>query len=406
MPTTQFTYLKPPRLLKGWKWLIEWEQFAPGSTEKIRVRKTFDLNRAHFITAPLEREQRAEMILQEKLKEWADISRQKDQVRAAMGSTNIVAAMDVALQFKCKSDREHTRITYKSFHGIFCEWLRSKEWDKLPISAFDRIKAKNFLDWVLLERKDRHGKSVSNTTYNNYIINLRALFFELVERDFLKENPFSNHKPKKQEQKLRHAFDQEDSNRIAQFVHDNDKRIYLAILLISHCGLRISELRRMRVRDIDLDRGLIILGGDQTKNKELAFITIPSTAIPTLKGFNLSDIPSGHLLFGEGIAPHPKKACGRNAITKRFSELLHQMKDLGLVDTIEGYTTYSWKDTGAIAMVRSGMDILAIQKHLRHKSLETTQRYLQSLGIVNRDIRDFKGVIFTLPDEMGEGRAA
>lgn len=72
----------------------------------------------------------------------------------------------------------------------------------------------------------------------------------------------------------------------------------------------------------------------------------------------------------------------------------------GLIKSRQGYTAYSWKDTGAIAMVRAGLDIVAIQKHLRHKSLATTQVYLQSLGVINREIRDFKGVIFLLPEEI------
>ena len=402
MSKPEFAYLKPPRLVKGWKWLIEWEEFLPGSTETIRVRKTFDLNRSHFITNPVLRQERATMILEEKMKQWADVSRHKDQVRAALGSTNIIAAMDIALQFKCKSDREHIRITYTSFRNIFCEWIRTQGWDKLPISAFDRGKAKVFLDWVITDRKTRDGKGVSNRTYNNYIINSRSLFFELVDRDYLKENPFSNHKMRKEEQKLRHPFTQEDSNRIAQYVFEHDKTMYLAILLISHCGIRISELRRMRIRDIDLDRGLITLGGNQTKNRERAFITIPASALATLRSYELDKIPASYLLFGENIAPHPSLCCGRNSITHRFRQILLSMKRIGILKSIQGYSAYSWKDTGAIAMVKSGLDILAIQKHLRHKDLSTTQRYLQSLGVINRDVREFSGVIFALPEEFQE----
>lgn len=400
MPTPEFSYLKPPRLLKGWKWLIEWEEFAPGSTDRIRIRRTFDLNRSSFITDPERRNERAQFILQEKTREWADSSRKKDAVVSALGSTNIIEAMQVALNFKCQSDREHTRITYKSFTGIFCQWLTEQGWHLLPISAFDRAKAKDFLDYVLLKRKDRKGRAVTNRTYNNYIINMRSLFYELAERQYLKENPFANHKMRKEEQKLRHAFEQGDSTTIARYVFHHNRPVYLAILLISHCGMRLSELRRLRVRDIDLDRGLIVMGGDQTKNKERAFITIPASVIPTLRSFELDKIPASYLIFGLSLKPHPKVCCGRNTISDRFREMLQAMLKAKMLRSIEGYTAYSWKDTGAIAMVKAGMDILALQKHLRHKSLSTTQRYLQSLGVVNKDVRDFSGVIFALPSEF------
>jgi integrase len=400
MSSAEFAYLKPPRLIKGWKWLIEWEEFIPGTTDRTRVRKTFDLNRAVFITDPEGREARAQFILAEKMKEWSDVTRRKEMVKSVQGAISITEAIQLALKFKLVTDREHTRITYSSFSSIFTKWLEDMNWHILPVSAFDKAKAKQFLDYVLLERKDRHGKPVSNRTYNNYIINMRSLFYELVEREYIKENPFAGHKPRKEEQKLRHAIDQDDTTIIARHVYKQNKPVYLAILLISHCGLRLSELRRIRSRDIDLDRGLIILAGNQTKNKERAFITIPAAVIPTLRKFELDKIPGKYLVFGLGLKPHPTTACGRNTISDRFREMLTELKKSGALASIEGYSAYSWKDTGAIAMVKSGMDILAIQKHLRHKDLSTTQRYLQSLGVVNKDIRDFSGVIFKLPEEM------
>lgn len=394
------TFLKPPKLVKGWKWLIEWEEFAPGTATKIRVRKTFDLNRACLVREPALREERAQQILEEKKREYFDVTRKKAVLIDALCETNIVAALDVALRVKCATDREHTRITYTSFRNIFCEWLRSCGLENMPVSAMDKAKANAFLDYVLLERRTRYGAAVGNRTYNNYIINLRSLFYELVKREYLSENPFANMKPRKEEQKLRQPFEQADSDAIAAYVFRHNRPVYLAILLISHCGMRLSELRRLRARDIDLQRGLIILGGNQTKNKERAFITIPSIALDFLRGFGLEKIPSGHLVFGLGLKPHPKFPAGRNTISDRFREMLHRMVRDGVIASAQGYTAYSWKDTGALAMVRAGLDIVAIQRHLRHKSLATTQRYLQSLGVVNREVRDFKGVIFKLPVEI------
>lgn len=393
-------YLKPPKLVKGWKWLIEWEEFVPGTTDKIRVRKTFDLNRARFVAEPQLREERAQQILEEKRREYMDAGRQKAVLQASLGTTNVVDALDVALRIKCATDREHTRITYNSFRNIFVEWLEGQGWQHLPVSAMDRAKANIFMDHVLLERRTRDGAAISSRTYNNYIINMRALFYELVKREYLPENPFANMKPRKEEQKLRQPFEQEDSDKIAAYVYQHNRPVYLAILLISHCGMRISELRRLRARDIDLQRGLIVLGGDQTKNKERAFITIPTVALDSLKAFGLGKIPGNHLVFGIGLKPHPKMPVGRNTISDRFREMLRAMVKIGLLASADGYTAYSWKDTGALAMVRAGLDIVAIQRHLRHKSLATTQRYLQSLGVVNREVRDFKGVIFKLPGEI------
>lgn len=396
MSTTEFPYLQPPRLFKGWKWLIVWEEFIPGTTVKIRVRKTFDLNRARFIADPVAREARAQEIL---LRLKADLEK-APALSPALHSTPIGEAMQVALNFKCQSDREHTRITYTSFTNIFCDWLLGRGWMEMSVGEFDRQKALSFMDYVLTQRLTRTGKRISNRTFNNYIINMRSLFYELKERHYLPENPFANMKPRKEEQKLRHAFDQHDSNVIAQYVYRHNRQVYLAIILVSHCGLRLSELRRLRARDFDFDRGLIVLSGAQTKNKERAYITIPRTVLPALKSYEIDKIAPQYLIFGEGMFPHEKTPCGRNTISDRFREMLREMQKHGKLRSCEGYTMYSWKDTGAIAMVKAGLDIMAIKEHLRHKSLATTQRYLQSLGVVNMEVRDFQGVIFLLPQEL------
>lgn len=393
-------YVKQPELFKGWKWLIIWEELIPGTTTKIRIRKTFDLNRAYYVARPELREQRAQEILRTVTERLAQKYKEQGPVKPELSKTKIVDAMAFALKVKCKTDREHTRITYTSFTNIFIDWLRDTDNLHLLVSDFSRVLAVKFLDWVMLERTTRKGRALSNRTYNNYILNMRSLFYELVKRGYMAENPFSNHKKRKEEQKLRHPFNQEDADKVARYVYRENKMVYLAILLISHCGLRISELRRLRARDFQLDRGLIVMGGDQTKNKDAAFITIPQVIMPTLLSYEIEKIPHSWLVFGEKIQPHPSKGLGRNTISNHFREMLRSMQKQKMLRSIEGYSAYSWKDTGAIAMVKSGMDILAIQKHLRHRSLETTQRYLQSLGIINRDVRDFKGIIFRLPTEF------
>lgn len=396
------SYIKAPRLLKGWKWLIEWEELVPATGKKVRIRKTFDLNRAYFVTRPLEREQRARQILGEMIRGF---SAEKVSDQITLKATSVIDALDVALLMKCKTDRELTKITYTSFRNIFCEWITEKGWQGLPIAEFNRNCAIEFLDWVLMTRQTKAGAPIRNRTYNNYLINMRSLFYVLKERGYIDDNPFANHKPRKEEQKLRHAFEQQDSDIIAKYVYEHDKTLYLAILLISHCGLRLSELRRLRRRDIDLNRGLISMGGDQTKNHQRAFITIPDMVISTLRGLKIEEIPAQNLIFGIDLKPHPKKSCGRNTISARFRETLRRLEKKGTLRSIEGYTAYSWKDTGAFAMVRAGLDILAIQKHLRHNSLDTTQRYLQSLGVINKDIRDFSGIIFRLPVELQPGES-
>lgn len=369
--------VREPRLVKGspW-WYIEYRLEMPGKKPK-RVRKSFDLNRIHNLEA---RQCRADEIIAQMTER--DLTRLKD-------------SLGFALDIKLKSDREYTRITYRSMAGIFLGWLDSKGWGEMTTGKFTREHAQQFLDYALLKRK------VGNRTYNNYILNMRSLFFELVNRGHLKENPFSKLQKRKETQKMRVPFDPVERELVAKAVRKRHPQLYLAILLIGYCAIRLSELRRLRIRDIDLDRGLITMGGDQTKNKERAYVTIPENIIPVIRSYGLDKHPSHFFIFGEGKGLHPKDVpCGRNTINNRHREILRSIPE---IKGRKGLTTYSWKDTGGIALVRAGVDIMSIKSHFRHKSLRTTQLYLESLGVVNKEIRNLRIDLMALPTSDDDG---
>jgi len=58
------------------------------------------------------------------------------------------------------------------------------------------------------------------------------------------------------------------------------------------------------------------------------------------------------------------------------------------MDDITGLQYYSWKDTGAVELFKKKVNILEIMRQLRHKDLSTTQKYCQSLYVINMEIRD------------------
>lgn len=56
-------------------------------------------------------------------------------------------------------------------------------------------------------------------------------------------------------------------------------------------------------------------------------------------------------------------------------------------------TFYSWKDTGATALIQAGIPIDEVMKQLRHTDLATTQVYIQNLHRVNEKIRDLDSLL-------------
>ena len=55
-----------------------------------------------------------------------------------------------------------------------------------------------------------------------------------------------------------------------------------------------------------------------------------------------------------------------------------------------------WKDTGAMALIRGGIDIYEVMRQMRHTDLSTTQKYLKSLTTVNTKIRDLSTILLPI----------
>jgi integrase len=89
-------------------------------------------------------------------------------------------------------------------------------------------------------------------------------------------------------------------------------------------------------------------------------------------------MPQDWFLFGRGMKPGPV-SLSRNMVSKRHSEVLRSL------NYPSDLTLYSWKHTGVVAAYKAGIDLYSIMRQLRHHSLDMTQIYLKSLGLVKNE---------------------
>lgn len=312
---------------------------------------------------------------------------QQRDVTGLKERTNILDALEVARKIKHSSMKERSRNTVDSMINIFTDFLTSAAYCDMQVGKFDRKMAIEFCDYAILERE------VSARTHNNYIDGVRPLFTELKERGYCAANPFSKLPRKKPGAKKRRAFTEEERDRVSRLIEQDDPLVFLGCLLQYYCFIRPIEQRRLRFRDIDLKLGIIRLGGDQTKNNEADIVTIPDEIIPMLTQYELHRHNQNWLIFGKRGMPHPHKAAGHQLMYLRHKKLLDGYLKKGIITNIEGLTYYSWKDTGAMELWRLGVNPLEIMKQLRHKDLNTTLLYCQSLYYINREIKALRNPI-------------
>lgn len=374
-----FTYL-PARLVQGTsRWYILFYSVNPLTGERIRFRETFELNRIHDTT---ERLKKACIIIDDINARLPDGYPFEQYYKESVGKMGILEAIELAKEVKCNTDRARTAGSVESICRIFRGFLENKKWTEFKIGQFKKKHALMFLDYAVLVRK------VGPRTHNNYIERMRALFSVLKDRELIRKNPFSKLKKKKELAKKRRAFSEEEMEAVFKMVAKSDRWLMLGILLQYHCFIRPTEMRRMRISMIRLDEGVIRLPGDEvTKNRDDGIITIPDVLLPFLKEFGFHRYNQNWLLFGRGVRPHRDKACGHNTMNYRHGILLKKLQKLGILSDIEGLTYYSWKDTGAMRLFKMKVNMLEIMQQLRHKDLNTTQKYCKSLYIVNQEIK-------------------
>ena len=377
------TYL-PARLvyLKNGTWEISWWQTDPIDNKRKRSRKTFDINRI--------RDKRERLkVARAKIKEINELlpygwPYNLDFELKKAESMTIIEAIDKGWSYKKKVLRRESISSYTSRINHLKEYLRKKRLETIKIEDFDKAKAFMYMDSIT---------GIANSTYNNYLLYIHGIFEELKKREEIDKNPFSGIPKKKETEKKRVGLSNYQAKTIFLEIYEEDKRLFLAVILLRYCFIRPNEMRKLRKADFDLKRGCIYISGKQAKNDKSAVVTIPQSLISVLKNYQLDQGNQSELVFCS--AKDPYKAIGKNAFNARHREILQQLQEKKLLDNINGISFYSWKDTGGLELIESGADILDIMTHMRHQDITTTQRYIKKRAQL---IEKIKGMQVELPE--------
>ncbi len=136
----------------------------------------------------------------------------------------------------------------------------------------------------------------------------------------------------------------------------------VALAMIYSCGLRISELLKLELSDIDFDRRQVKIR--QSKGRKDRYVVLAESIIPLLNNYLMSLSPSQYLIEGKpGIKYSPEsvrqflKRSGHKAgIKKRITP--HMLR--------HSYATH---------LMESGIGERYIQTLLGHKNIKTTMIY-------------------------------
>ncbi len=143
----------------------------------------------------------------------------------------------------------------------------------------------------------------------------------------------------------------------------------LAILeLFYSCGIRLSELRGLNLREMDLLADQVKVRG---KGRKERIVPVGSRAVRALRRY---------LAAREDVVARPKsdrEAVFVNQRGTRLGAVTIQRRMHKLFDAVgaEGQRVHSLRHTFATHMMDAGADLRAVQELLGHASLRTTQIY-------------------------------
>ena len=175
---------------------------------------------------------------------------------------------------------------------------------------------------------------------------------------------------------------------LLNYMRENDGILYLHCLFIYYMALRNrKELLKIRICDIFFEEKKICIRADIHKTDTHGYRPIPGAFMPMLDGLKYRS-PMEYVFHSPPRNRQERKnglnkfrSISRNALGERYKMILRK---LGYG---QEYALYSWKHTGAVAVYKKTKNIKALQKHLGHKNIETTDIYIQQLGL--EDFGDF-----------------
>lgn len=233
---------------------------------------------------------------------------------------------------------------------------------------------------------------------NGIFISLRSFFQFLVQREYYHINPFQNIPPLKTNTIFPYVFSPEEINNLLItirkkyfFIQEHrlaEISIYVAILLIAKCGLRISEPLKILVTQYRKDEGTIYI--EKTKFQNDRLIPLPKDVLVEINKFIeirnnwLEEEQKQYLFLG-----NKQKGLKTDQIYKVFNQIV---KDIGINQprlitngiTFSPPTVHSLRHSFAINILnrikesgKSPQKALPIlTAYLGHRNIESTAKYL------------------------------
>lgn len=275
----------------------------------------------------------------------------------------------IKVHFKMTDEEDFSKITIKD----------------IPLSTIKQIKLDDIHAFLSYLTNTYHSKAATRARKASSI---RVFFNYLSQKANLIEfNPAQNLETPKLDKRLPKYLSLEDSKRLLNVAgsddNRNNKRDYAIITLFLNCGMRLSELVGINIKDINFSECQMTVIGKGNKERTIYLNKACMTAINNylavrpVEGIKTDKANSKNALF----LSERKERISRRTVQYIVDK---ELRVAGL-DTSK-YSVHKLRHTAATLMYQYGnVDIRALQELLGHESIATTEIYTH---VSNEQVRD------------------
>lgn len=272
------------------------------------------------------------------------------------------------VHFKMTDEEDFSKITIKD----------------IPLSTIKQIKLDDIHAFLSYLTNTYHSKAATRARKASSI---RVFFNYLSQKANLIEfNPAQNLETPKLDKRLPKYLSLEDSKKLLNVAgsddNRNNKRDYAIITLFLNCGMRLSELVGINIKDINFSECQMTVIGKGNKERTIYLNKACMTAINNylavrpVEGIKTDKANSKNALF----LSERKERISRRTVQYIVDK---ELRAAGL-DTSK-YSVHKLRHTAATLMYQYGkVDIRALQEVLGHESISTTEIYTHVANVQAR----------------------
>ncbi len=303
----------------------------------------------------------------------------KEQNRQTANIANQIKAqrtIDLANGKVGKSNRKGGKMLFLDFMSLFYDEQEKlqKQWVRQCRNAIDRLKeytdegftleqvtpdfCRGFIYYLCHTYRTEQGRTLTNYTAKNYLSVLSSALNYAVRKNYITANPLnllaSNEIPQKPESQRVYLTAEE----LKKLEATECKNPYVkqAYLFSCFCGLRISDVQRLRWADVENTAQGLRLAITQKKTKKPLYLPLNEKASTLLPDRESSDLVFNRLPNISNIDKILKKWAASAGIDKKI-------------------TFHTARHTFATLLLTMGADLYTTSKLMGHTEVKTTQIY-------------------------------